>query len=442
MNTVSFLGYIDPGTGSMLFAIVLGLITTCIFLFRGFFIKFKIMLQGEKISEGDDKMPFVIFTDSKRYWNVFADICDEFERRELECHYYTASPDDPVFEREYKFVQPKFIGEGNKGIARLNMMKAEICLATTPGLDVLQWKRSKDVDWYVHIYHGLDDSRGYRMFGLDYFDAILATGEIQEPTIRALEEMRGTPRKEVVIVGSADFDYIMRKAEGYKREPNEITTVLLAPSWGDSSILNRFGERIISALVATGYKIIIRPHPQTKQVEEDMLNELQAKFPESDMLSWNYDNDNFKVLSQADIMISDYSSVIWDYLFTFERPFIYADTNHDRSPYDAAWFDDTPWLFRSLEQLGIKLDENEFDNLKSIIDGAIASEKFKANLERIRNEGWNYRGEAYKRTVDYMVQKREELREEAKVRREEELAKVSGKKNKTKKEKGTEEQSK
>ncbi|MBE6714683.1 MAG: hypothetical protein E7575_05300, partial [Ruminococcaceae bacterium] len=25
---------------------------------------------------------------------------------------------------------------------------------------------------------------------------------------------------------------------------------------------------------------------------------------------WNYDNDNFKVLSEADIMISDYSSVI------------------------------------------------------------------------------------------------------------------------------------
>ena len=36
-------------------------------------------------------------------------------------------------------------------------MSASICLATTPGLGVYQWKRSKDVKYYVHICHMASD---------------------------------------------------------------------------------------------------------------------------------------------------------------------------------------------------------------------------------------------------------------------------------------------
>ena len=51
--------------------------------------------------------------------------------------------------KEYKHVKCEFIGEGNKAFARLNMMKATICFSTTPGLEVYQWKRSKECDYYI-----------------------------------------------------------------------------------------------------------------------------------------------------------------------------------------------------------------------------------------------------------------------------------------------------
>ena len=113
------------------------------------------------------KIPYVIFCENKRYWYVFKSICEEFEKHQINISYWTASPDDPALQETYKHVQTKFIGEGNKAFASLNLMNAGIVLATTPGLDVYQWKSSKNVDWYVHIFHSVSDGTGYRMFGLN-----------------------------------------------------------------------------------------------------------------------------------------------------------------------------------------------------------------------------------------------------------------------------------
>lgn len=426
MHINYFLSYIDPGTGSMLLTVILGVVTAAVFVVRGLFIKFKVRLQGGKIEEDKSKMPFVIFSDHKRYWNVFEKICDEFEARGIECHYMTASHDDPALSKDYKYVKTEFIGEGNKCFARLNMMKAYICLSTTPGLDVLQWKRSKDVSFYAHVYHGIDDSRGYRMFALDYYDSVLATGEIQIPTLRKLEEMRHTPIKEIEIVGCTYLDILAERAASLAKKENAVRTVLLAPSWGPSSILNKFGENIINSLIDTGYKVIIRPHPQSKVSEKGMLDALQSKFPENNMLKWNFDNDNFKVLSEADILISDFSGVMFDYTFIFNRPFIYADTSFDKNPYEAAWFDDEPWLFRVLPKLGNRLEEKNFENIKQIIDRTIESNEFKKNINVLKDEAWSHSGEATMRTVDYLVKKYDELKSKEKENRTDQKKKKTG----------------
>ena len=146
--------YIDPGTGSMLFTILIGVLGAGIYALRNVWVKFRFVLSGgshEKMNA--NKVPFVIFTDSKRYWNIFAPICEEFEKRKQKLVYMTASPDDPALQREFKYVKCEFIGEGNKAFAKLNLLNADIVLSSTPGLDVYQWKRSKNVAYYAHVLH-------------------------------------------------------------------------------------------------------------------------------------------------------------------------------------------------------------------------------------------------------------------------------------------------
>ena len=186
--------YIDPGTGSMLITIVISLLGTLMYFLRNLIIKLKNFSKNE-VNENADKIPFVIYSDDKRYWNVFEPICDELERRGIETVFLTQSEDDAALEKKYNHIEARFIGEGNKGFSYLNNLKASIVLSTTPSLDVYQWKRSKYVDYYIHIAHAPSDITCYKMFGIDYYDAILLSGEYQETHIsteRKLEEVADT----------------------------------------------------------------------------------------------------------------------------------------------------------------------------------------------------------------------------------------------------------
>ena len=143
--------YIDPGTGAMLFSVLMGIVSAGFFFVQKMWVKIKFIINGGLAGKAvKNSIPYVIFSDSKRYWNVFKPVCDEFEARKINCEYWTASEDDPALQESYEHVKCIFIGNTNKAYAKLNMMNADICLATTPGLDVYQWKRSKNCSYYVN----------------------------------------------------------------------------------------------------------------------------------------------------------------------------------------------------------------------------------------------------------------------------------------------------
>ena len=203
--------YIDPGTGSMLFAILIGIIGALNFALRGWIIKLRFLLSGgEKTAVDQEKHPLAVFVDDKRYWNVMEPVCRELDRRGLDVAYLTASPDDPALQNPYAHVHAEFLGEGNKAFAKLNFLRANVLLSTTPGLDVYQWKRSPGVDCYVHILHAANEVAGYRMFGIDYYDTVFVSGDYQIRDLRALEALRGLPAKEVVKIGIPYMDEMKR----------------------------------------------------------------------------------------------------------------------------------------------------------------------------------------------------------------------------------------
>ena len=409
--------YIDPGTGSMLFTILIGVLSAAAYFLRNSFMKLRFIFslgkQEKKVS--DDNVPFAIFTDSKRYWNIFKPICDEFEKRGQKAVYLTASPDDPALNETYEHVSAQFIGEGNRAFARMNMLKADVVLSSTPGVDVYQWKRSRDVKWYAHILHAANDVTAYRMFGIDYYDAIMTSGEYQAKQVRQLEELRHLPEKELPMIGLPHMDALRERLQnaetlvdnGEKETPP--VTVLLAPSWGPSSILNKFGSKMIDALLRTDYHIIIRPHPQSYTSEKEMLDELMSRYPSDDKLEWDKSNDNFDVLRRSDILISDYSGVIFDFSLVFDKPIIYADTSFDKGPYDAWWLQDEMWTFSILPKIGKQLTTENFENVGELIDNCLNAPELAEGRESARSDTWANIGHSASLAVDYLIKKRQEL---------------------------------
>lgn len=404
--------YIDPGTGSMLFSLFVGLAVAATFATRALVIKLKFIFTGGKAKKEAALISYCAFSDHKRYYNVFKPILDEFERRKIPLTYYTASEDDPLLDEKYEFIARKFIGSGNKPYMRLNFLKADILIATTPNLDVYQWKRSPDTKCYIHIPHSVDELAAYKMFALDYYDAVLTAGNAQNEFIRKIESLRpAIKRKELFTVGSLPLDFLKAKADKAKKKTkNEKAVVLLAPSWGESALLSKYGESLLQELSKTDFHVIIRPHPQSVVSEQPLLRKLTEKFSS---LEWNYDNDNFDVLCRADILITDFSAIVFDFAFVFKKPVIYSVSEFDTSTYDADWLNEDKWSLRILPSLGKELKKEELSRLKEIIEDELENNPLREKRDAVMQEAWSNVGGSAKEAVDKIIEIHRRLEEKS-----------------------------
>lgn len=402
----NFLLYIDPGTGSMLFSILIGAAATLFFVAKAAWIKLKILLSGKKDGSGvvdASYKTYVIYNEGNQYWNVFKPVTDEFEKRKIPLMYYTSSKTDPIFDQKYEFVTSEYIGEGNTAFAKLNMLSAGFVLMTTPGLQVYQLKRSKSVKHYSHVLHMPNDATTYRLFGLDYFDSVLLTGDYQKDDIRTLEKNRGINSKDLITVGCSYLDVLSEKINSIPAEENHVFTVLVSPSWGEVGVLKRFGERLLDPLAATGWKIIVRPHPQSKKSEADMLKRLEERYKDYANVEWDYNRDNIYSMKKADIMISDFSGIVFDYTFLCNKPVMYVNTDMDLRPYDAYDLNKQLWQFSVLEKMGIKLEEKDFANIKEVIQNASDSPELAEQRKIAKETAWMNIGKAGEKIADYMI---------------------------------------
>ena len=408
--------YIDPGTGSMLFTVLLGIIGAAAYSIRVFAMKMRVRIGGRGKTDAR-RVPLAIFSDNKRYWNVFEPVVRELQKRGLDILYLTASQDDPAFAYASGCEKAsgtgsftaEFAGEGNKMFGRLNNLNACIVLSTTPGLEVYQWKRSAQVRYYVHIPHAASEIILYRMFGTDYYDAVLLSGQYQADDIRALEELRKLPPKDLRMIGIPYMDEMAKRLEKEGPAADHPRTVLLAPSWGKSAIFSVYGGRIIDVLLKTGYHIIVRPHPQSFTAEKDVLEPIMAEYPPSEQLEWNRDVDNFDVLRRSDILVSDFSGVIFDFTLIYDKPVIYTDPEIDYAPYDAWWLNRPLWTHSALPRLGKQLTGENMQDLKSLIDECLTDPAYAKGRREVKAETWAFEGQGAVRAADYIMQKYEEL---------------------------------
>ena len=396
--------YIDPGTGSLLFSALFGIIGTLFFLSKVLLIKLKTFSFADKINKKENisKAKIIIYGEDKRYYNVFKPIIEELINLEIPTIYYSSSYDDKIFEIKSDFLKSEFIGTGNKAYAKLNFIEADICLMTTPNLDVFQLKRSKGVKKYVHITHSSAETSTYCLYSLDFFDAVFLNGEHQIRDIRELENKRNTIIKDLYVVGNPYLDELSKMKESLTKENNSKKTILIAPSWGMNCLFRRFGEKLLDDIVNSDYNIIIRPHPQSLISDKEIIEKFQKRYKDKNNVEWDFNRVNIYSLSKADIMISDFSGVIFDYVFLFEKPVIIPSFTFDKRGTDAIEIDEEVWTFETIPKISFKLDENNFSNIANIIEDSINNETLKNNILKAKEKAYMYEGQASKRAAQFL----------------------------------------
>lgn len=376
--------YLDPGTGSVLFSLLMALLSGAYFMVRKIpdaISSINYRVQGGAKSSGRGHI--VIYGESANYWATFHPLLEEFGRRGEKVEYLTSSENDPCFSASLPAnITCRYIGTGNKAYTYLNFIKADVMVLTTPGVGTLQIRRSKGVRKYIHVLHSVGDIHYYKYFSFDDYDAVLCNGDYQVKSLRALEALRGTKAKNLPIAGCPYLDGLVGRKNSLGETTPDPDCILIAPTWGKLSMFNRSGSEVPRILAEAGFKVILRPHPQSYISDIDLMERMETELKGCDNITWDKNPDGFASLSKASLMISDFSSVIFDFAFVFLRPVItMLDENQSPDGFEAFDLDHIRWNTSVLNHLGPVLTTSDLSGLPELVRQTLAE---KNNAERIR----------------------------------------------------------
>ena len=412
--------YIDPGTGSMLISALIATLSVVFFALKSKFY----LLFSKKGDKGARLNPnkhyqLIYYSEGSQYWNVFKPLLEEGSRRNISATYLTSDREDPGLEEKIKGVEAIYIGSGREAYYNLNNLNADLVVMTTPGLDVLEIKRSKNVKHYSHITHATSSSGSYKAFATDYFDSVLVGGKGEVELIRELERKRKLPRKDIQIIGHTYLDVLRDKIDKknykYTYFKEKKKTVLISPTWGNHGLLTKYGDELLENLdKSKKYNVIIRPHPQSFISEKELMDDLMKRYPNNKNRIWDRERENLRAMSHADIMISDFSGIIFDYYTLFKKPILTISSQFEKRGREAMDLEEDPWDLQLLDKIGKTLEEEDLKNITSIIDNTMEKYNFDEHEDQNINEIMDkYPQESAERGIDYLGNKLKELEEDA-----------------------------
>ncbi len=279
-----------------------------------------------------DKKKLVFYSEGSGFYKYFQGIIEYLlDNTNIIIHYITSDPKDQIFEKA-KFnaqIHPYYIGE-NKLITLMMKMDADVVVMTMPDLDNFHIKRSyvrKDVE-YIFVPHALHSINLMMRTGcIDNFDTVLVTGKHQEEEIRKTEEIYKVRRKNLIECGYPLLDSMLMEYEKtHSAERNETATILIAPSWQDQGIMDMCLEEMLDRLKSTNYQVIMRPHPQYVRHKPEYLDQLARRYEAYPNVEIQVDFSSNNTVFDADVLITDWSGIAYEYAFTTLKPVLFIDT--------------------------------------------------------------------------------------------------------------------
>ena len=145
--------------------------------------------------------------------------------------------------------------------------------------------------------------------------------------IRAIENLYGINKKPLVETGYPLLDEMIEKYNQSSHETHEVPRILIAPSWQPDNIFESCIDGILESLKGTNYEINLRPHPQHVRHAPELFEGLKAKYEyEGSNITVTTDFSATNPVLEADILMTDWSDIAWEYAFTTKRPVLFIDT--------------------------------------------------------------------------------------------------------------------
>ena len=321
----------------------------------------------------------VFYSEGKGFYKYFQNVIEIIlKKTDITIHYITSDPKDDVFKLENENFQVYYIGE-NKLIVLMMKMDADMVVMTMPDLQKYHIKRSmirNDIE-YVYMDHGIGSiNLMLRKHALDHFDTVFASNDIVYSELRAQERLYGLKEKNIIKYGFALIDNMIASYEKQERKENEIKTILIAPSWQPDNILDICIDEILQKLLGKGYHVILRPHPQYVRHFENKLIALQNRYADRKDFALQMDFSSNSTVFNADILMTDWSGIGYEYSFTTLKPTLFINTPMKIMNPDYEEIQVVPFDIEVRDKLGISVELTQLDTIDSEIEKLLYADMY------------------------------------------------------------------
>lgn len=334
----------------------------------------------------------VFYSESNGFYKYYKGVIEYIlENTNIVIHYITSDYNDNIFNlaKENKQIKAYYIGE-RKLITLMMKLDADVVVMTMPDLETYHIKKSylrKDIH-YVYYPHGQGSTNlTLRAHATDHYDTVFTTGKHQQEEEKIFNKKYKLNRT-LFEFGYPLLDDMIKTYESNKKADNKKKkTILIAPSWQKDNIVDLCLDEILDNIKDEDYDIIVRPHPQQVRHKKEFFDQMKKKFEESKNIDIQTDFSKTSTVFDADLVITDWSDIGFEYAFTTKKPVLYIDTPMKIMNPNYKDIDIEPINIWARNRIGKSLKTDELSKINSTIRELLDSkDKYKKIIDKTVNE--------------------------------------------------------
>ena len=345
----------------------------------------------KKIEKLKDKERSIVFyAENEASMNHFRLLISELtEEKNLQICYVTSVKNDPIFSSKNKNILAFYIGDGTARTKFFLTLKAKILIMDMPDLQTFHIKRSKVYPvHYVYIFHSMFSTHSYlRKGALDNYDTIFCVGDHHEKEIRATEKRYGLKEKKLIKYGFGRLDTLLQEKQKFQKiDTEDKNLILIAPTYGENNLLQMCGKELIEILLKADFTVMLRPHYRIFKDSKKLINSIIENFGNNPNFIFEKGVIPSDKFHNSKCMISDWSGISLEYVFTFERPIVFIDAPKKILNPDSGSISMEPIEISIREKIGHVVSTNNLEKIPEIIKNLDNDSLMSEQIRKIRSE--------------------------------------------------------
>ncbi len=333
-------------------------------LIKSFFdlIKFyKIQPENRKI---------VFYTENDVFYPFFSGLIDcLINKFDQKIYYVTSSISDPILSQKNTKIKSFFIGNESIRTIFFKLFNSSIMILTMPDLNTFHIKRSPYKVNYIFIAHNIFSLHMvFRKKAFNHYDTFFCVGPHHNKEIEETEKIYKLKKITTFNFGYNKIDQLLNNNKFTKTNYNAEKILVIAPSWGKNCIIEKIGEKLLSLLINSDWKIIIRPHPDTLRLFKKKYMQLKNKFINHPNCIFEENISNMKSFYESSIMISDWSGAAFEFAFGLEKPVIFIDMPKKINNSDFNLYINEPIEISLRKKIGELITINKLEDIVNILN--------------------------------------------------------------------------